>query len=218
MSDGTPISTFFARGLIAFLIIGASLYWLQKARKEKQEEARQKSEAAAEIRKVKESIGKVGETYNAVVDWRPKVISDTQSAPQYSVELENLLVRQDGRPILFVGELHDVLSVKGALQCIFDTKGGFSWKVRFYLACTSDQAKLLTEIRSPNPLQRFAVVAHITSASKSAQEAVESDESQTSAPKFWANGRCVDFLFVGSYLYELELLPSDRDGITPKGE
>ena len=211
MPTEKPISVFFARGLLVLLIIGASLYWLQKTRKQKQEEARRVSENAAELRKVKESIAKVGETYNAVVDWRPQVKSVIQPGPQYSVELESLLVRQDRRPILFVGELQDVLSADETLKCVFETRGGFSWKVRFYLTCTPAQATVLTRNSGSTSLQRFAVVAQITSANKLKQESVESDESQTSTPKFQASGQCIDFLSVGSYLYELELLPPYRD-------
>jgi len=206
MPVGTPISKFLARALIVFLISGVALYWLQKTRKEKRAEAIQTAQYEAETKKVRESIAKLGETYNAITDWR----MGTQSAPRYSLELERLLVRLDGRAILFVGALHDVLSSDGMPQCIFDTIGGFSWELRFHLACTPEQAKLLTESHTSNSLERFAVVARITSASKLEQGAVGSDENQTSTPNFRANGQCVDFLFVGSYLYELELLPSNR--------
>lgn len=211
MPVGTLTSKFLARALIVFLISGVALYWLQKNRKEKQEEGRRAAEDAAETKKVKESIGKLGATYNAVIDWRAGDKSVNQSAPQYSIDVEGLLVRQDRRPILFVGELHDVLSGDGAPQCIFDTIGGFSWVLRLRLACTPEQAKLLTESRNSNSLQRFAVVAQVTSATKLEQGPVGSSEDQVSAPEFRVNGRCVDFLFVGSYLYELELLPPSQD-------
>ncbi len=206
MPAGTPISKFFARVLIVFLISGIAFYWLQQTKKEKQAEGSRRQSMKPKPR----MSGNPLESWEKSTTQLPIGEWGFNRLPLYSLELERLFVRQDGRPILFVGPLHDVISSDGLPQCIFDTRGGLSWKLRFHLACTPDQAKLLTESHSPNSLQRFAVVTRVTSATKW-NKGRGNYESQTSAPEFWVNGRCIDFLFVGSYLYELELLPPNHD-------
>jgi len=188
-------------GSIAFLIVaGSAFYSYERWQAKVQADAKAKAEHDADQQKIKEEIASLGVKYNAVSDWR----AGLRSHSVYSATLQNKLVRSDGRPVLFFGELHDVANVEGSLHCVFDSSGEAD--VRFVLDCSQEVADYLMQQPSRPRLRDFlAVVAQVSSVAELDGQSRENPQDEQDA-KFQANGRCVDLLSLANYDDFLELL------------
>ena len=181
----------------ALLICLGALYWIGKMRDERARQARR----AAEEQKVKESITHFGATYNAVQNWRDGLNSGDLSSPAYSFQLQQALVRDASRPVLFVGEVHDIASTGNSMLCEFDVIAGLRWDIRFFLSCDQKQANYLAQ-QPLGGLRQFAVIAELKAASTLERASAE-EKDDRSDPKFRADGRLVDSMFVGNYVGDL---------------
>lgn len=188
-------------GIAASLIIGGSTFYVfEQWRSKVQAGARAKAEYEADQQRIKEEIANLGAKYNAVSDWRAGLRSDSV----YSATLQNRLVRTDGRPILFLGELHDIANGEASMRCVFDSHG--EAEITFVLDCTQEAADYAIQQR-PRPRlgNYFAVVAQIGSTAKLELQSKEGRQDEQD-DMFQANGRCLDLVSLANYDDFLELL------------
>ena len=89
--------------LASLIVAGGAFYVYDRWQSNVQADAKAKAQHEADQQRIKEEIAGLGAKCNAVSDWRAGLISD--SVPSiYSVTLQNVIARNDGRPILFFGE------------------------------------------------------------------------------------------------------------------
>ena len=145
------------------------------------------SDEAAQLekeRQTKEKVQELCSRYNAVVDWE-------QGHLEYTVEVEDALIRTNGRPVLLFASVEDIVreSDKYTIYCRY---GGFN---------------LLQQILGE--LERYAVVARISSVKKvrfkleayaQGYEYEEVDVELKRANVFMAKGICLDLIPVGDYI------------------
>ena len=165
--------------------------------------------------------------HNAVADWRqqiPKVKNFGRTV--YTIELEDALVKTDGRPVLLLAAVRDIVkeSEKYSVHIVVSSDefpiilaGISSVVVQFSLLCTQEQVdKILPRPRSSLFEHKcFAVVARISEVRKIRLEVNAYGETYDecylgpSENTFSATGECLDVLFIGDYRIE-ELLGTDK--------
>jgi hypothetical protein len=72
------------------------------------EESRKRQNVEAEHQRTKQAIDELGKAHNAVLDWRQSLAAKEPVGRIYSVELAPILIRPDGRPLLFIADALDV--------------------------------------------------------------------------------------------------------------
>jgi hypothetical protein len=185
--------------LASSAVAGGAFYGYERWHSKVEEDAKAKAQYDADQQNIKLEIVNLGAKYKAVSDWRAGLRSDSV----YSATLQNKLMPRDGRPILFLGELHDVANAGDSRRCVFDSYG--EGEIRFVLDCSQEVADY-GMLQRPRPRFRnfFAVVAQIGSVAKlDAQNKEERQDDQEA--KFQANGRCVDLISISNYGDFLEL-------------
>jgi hypothetical protein len=187
-----------ALGLLASLIVVGSAFYVydrwQQWQAKVQADAKAKAHHEADQQRIKEEITALGARYNAVSDWRAGLFSDSVS-PVYSATLQNALVRNDGRPMLFFGSLYDVTNAGDSPRCVFDNHGKVH--IRFVLACSEEQASYLMKQYPGTFKDFFAVVAQIEAVAK--LDAENTDKGEEEKDNFRANGRCIALMSVAKY-------------------
>lgn len=192
--------------VLAICIWGISNYI--SSRQMKAEKKRAKIEKKIQIEKsVSEMIGK----YNAVTDWKKNLNNEnTLLAPIYTVQVEDVLIRNDGRPVLFFGFVEDVTRQGDKYYIYFQFYDFLDPDIRFILECDSEQAKKVMSQRVDR-FEQYAVVVLISSlqrpkfevkAYSQSDEYSEDEYSEVvveSSDIFIAKGHCLDLLFVGDY-------------------
>lgn len=186
--------------LVLIAIVAAFGYQIIQARTEK-EEKRQQEEARRET--VKQAVTQAVRKTNAITDW-PKTLR--RGKPEFfkvfTADLEKVWITD--RPVLFVGDIHDVaLASDGNYrisvgQSILDVSlVAMDGLIGLRLECS----KLLVDRvlkqnptigSSVEPIQAVAVIARI--------ERVETEHRRTSDEEHDIKvgvGRCVDMLYVG---------------------
>lgn len=167
---------------------------------------KEKVETEKKIR-IKQAITDMIARHNAVNDWernlREKFISMLTKV--YSIQVEQALVRKDGRPILLFASVEDVARQDNKYFGHFHNWFGLGPNIHFVLECKPDQIKKVME-QSASQFEQYAVVALISSIQRPKFEPgaySENGEGQEitieSSNIFIAKGRCVDLLFVGQY-------------------
>jgi hypothetical protein len=162
------------------------------------EESRKHRETQAEYERTRQAIGKLAEAHNAVVNWKQALSHKDPVGRIYSAELAPILIRPDGRPILFLADALDVSSTGKGYLCSFQTDVNFSRKLRLMLGCTPEQATQIIH----DPDGRYAVVARVTSLGSAVPK---SDEDDYEGAKGWfpAYGECLGEMNVGhNYLID----------------
>ena len=174
------------------------------------------SEEAARLEKERQITKKIQELcskYNAVTDWKQHFHKKAFGQHTYTVEVEDALIRTDGRPILFRGVADDI--VKESDKYVVYWSAGFASRLRgdaihdfvfgrdfrFILDCTPSQVEKIMD-NSVNTLDDYAVVAQISEVEKvrfklnanSVGEDVRVDLKTSDT--FMAKGKCLDLLFV----------------------
>jgi hypothetical protein len=141
-------------------------------------------------------------THNAVTDWKKGLGEALKLEPIYTVNLQRLLVRDDGRPLLFYASVNDVKEQNGRNLLVLETQIDIRATLRLVLECDPARAREVMEQRGPEFERYYAVVAQIRSVRKSADESASNRDNESgsaSAESFVAEGRALDLLFVGAY-------------------
>ena len=190
--------------LIGLLALGAWKYFSSQ-NAGKLEEARQAAGKEARAEEVAGRITRFASEHNAVSDWRKELSKRTVVDTVYSAELHAALVRQDGRPSLFVGSVENVGLDRDKFTASLRGMVNFQTLFRLQLSCTPAQAEVfLSAPRSAK--DRFAVVALIHSVAATKREGTPPSDDAVSE----MTGTLVDALFLGTS-YERE----DKDTFAP---
>ena len=159
-----------------------------------------------------EEVKRLCSQYNAVTDWKQHFHKKAFGQHTYTVEVEDALIRTDGRPILFYGVADDIVkesdkyvvywsagfaSLLRGSDTILDL--AFDRDVRFVLDCTPSQVEKIMD-NSVSTFDDYAVIARISEVEKirfklSSGENGEKVRVETS-DVFMAKGKCLDLLFV----------------------
>jgi len=166
-----------------------------------------RQQGEGERQRTAQAIGELARAHNAVVDWRKGLAAKEPLGRVFSAELVPVLIRSDGRPILFIADLLDVSSESGDYTCKFEAYANAIQKMGLILACTPDQANQIMH----DPEGRYAVVVQVASVSPGVPETGGStDETQTAS--FPVYGRCLGQVNVGKdYIDDLMEVISSPD-------
>ena len=161
------------------------------------EKKREASEAAAWEAKEKETtdaITKMAERYHAVTHWRKGFANKSLIDQIYSFELTPVLVRSDGRPVLFIASVYDIAAADSHYAVEFDVRVNVRSRLRLHLGCTAEQVGEVLRHRA-DERDLCAVIAEIESVDSIQAGDRSRDERK---PISLAKGRCVDVASVGS--------------------
>jgi hypothetical protein len=116
-----------------------------KAIKQEQEIEIQQREALtkilAERGKEREFIARMVSAHNAVTNWADAFSGVKFDEMFASQELEQVLVRKDGRPVLVFGSIVDVITENDGCKLEVDAKANLVSNIRLWLRCTPAQVK-----------------------------------------------------------------------------
>jgi len=172
-------------------------------RTEKKETAAEEKRQIDRAEQINLAILKMVAKYNAITDWK-KGFAEKMVRGIYTIEMEEALVRKDGRAVLFFGSVSDIMRRDNKYFIHFWNWLDFpSLDIRFVLECDSVKVKKVMD-QSNSIFDEFAVVALISSVQKAMFEVRAESESDEEAnivvepsDVFIAKGRCLDLLFVG---------------------
>ena len=150
--------------------------------------------------------------HNAVADWRKSLGEKGMLDYAYTIEIQDALIKTDGRPILFFGGANDIVRKNDKYMVYFSNWDGplTCADVHFILDCTPDQINKIMS-QPTDFLENYAVISQIggvkkvrlqLTAKSHDSEEVDSEEVDVDfAPSnvFMATGRCLDLVFVGDY-------------------
>jgi len=132
-------------------------------------------------------ISELATKNDAATDWQKAISTLGNQRKIYTAELQTLLVRHDGRPVLVFASLQNVGDSHGRTVLYLDDAARLESNLKLQLDSTPDQKHL---VMSSEPPHTFAVVARI----RSVEYVVGSDSSL-------ATGDCVDLMPVSASDY-----------------
>jgi len=145
---------------------------------------------------------------NAVADWQKTLCNGDTNAHLFSADLENVIVRPDGRGIMIYGELKEILQNKdNSRTAVFTAHGCVDTKLELCLTASPEVVQKLQAARS-NAIPYFVMSATITSVSKPGKATPRSDAAGSpdeTGEVIIVKGRLFDVLYVGPDGYEFEL-------------
>lgn len=185
--------------LIWLVFWGALLGYLYYSHERETESERQRRQEQLQIQ---QAISDMTERHHAVADWQGS-LDDYRVGPIYTIEVESLLVRDDGRPILFFAEVSDVRRRGDRYILSAVTNVNISAKLRLNLEADSHQVEKVIRQRT-STVESYAIVAKISSIKKAGieQQAMNEGEAaiiEAGSDVFFAEGRCIEMHFAGSY-------------------
>lgn len=146
--------------------------------------------------------------HNAVTDWNKNLEKKADELKDlYTIEVEEALIRSDGRPVLFFSSVDDIIREKNKHFVHFSKwLGLLSPDIRFVLECDSDQVKKILSQTERGFLAEYAVVAVVSSIQRPKFD-VKAQSMDSGEPGivveysdiFIAQGRCLELLYVGFY-------------------
>ena len=158
------------------------------------------------------SIKAFSASTNAIVDWQKTLCNGDTSTHLFSTDLETVLVRPDGRGLMFYGELKDIIHIKdNSNTAIFDAHGCSDTKLELRLDASDELVQKL-QASHTQPIPYFVIAATITSVGKPVT-AISHDgadgSSSAAGDKIVVKGRAFDVLYVGVDGYQLEQYRGD---------
>jgi len=166
---------------------------------------KEKAEVEKKIQ-IEQTISNMVARHNAVTDWKKNFNEkSTLLGRIYTVQVEDALIRSDGRPVLFFASVDDVTRIGNKYYVHFHNWFDLSPEIRFVLECDSEQVKKIMG-QITDFFEQYAVVALISSLQRPKFEVKAYPHSAEDAEVvvefsdiFIARGRCLDLLFVGDY-------------------
>ena len=171
--------------------------------------SKMKREAEREDR-IKHTVGDMVTKYDALTNWgecfvdyRTKI--DGGDRAINTIDIENALITNDHRPVLFYGYAADVKKInEKKFVVIFSMIENAD--INFVLRCDAEQVEKILGQPTEYSADSFAVVAVISNVQRPRFEvdAYQDDEYEPyiivePSDTFIANGGCLDLLFVGDY-------------------
>jgi len=199
-------------GIITFgLILLAIAYWFVSSTISDRRVEEEKQELETEKRlQVEKSITDIITKHNAVTEWKHGFDKKGLASfgEIYTIEVEEVLIRADDRPIMFFANVEDVVKEANRYLVYFHNRFDFLLRadIHFVLDCTQDQVnEIILSPRAPFE-SNYAVIAKVSSIEKCIVRVRTEDNGRVglSSPIFTSNvfvatGRCLDLLFVGDY-------------------
>lgn len=144
----------------------------------------QKEQQAAEH----ETLSKLAGRYNAVIDWNAN-FEDVDEI--YIADVQEALIRKDGRPLLLSAEVTDIVKVEDKNVVYFRETNSDDPNVRYTLECSPEQTRTIAEHREE--FTEFTVIASIASVRRANKEDVREDSDPSDT--FIATGNCLDLQY-----------------------
>jgi hypothetical protein len=207
------------------IVIGGIIVWWQIytkniEQKGKYSEQKAKSAELAKKESTHKAIIELADKYNAVVDWNKplnKILN--LMSPIFTVEVEDALLRNDNRPVLFLARVEDIKRKedKYLVSFLMDDSALEYWStINVALDCSDEQVRKIMQQQYDREWENFAVIAEIQKVRKvefnlKAEGDFEEPKIRvdTTDSVFIVSGKCLDLLFVGDYSY-YELCPEDE--------
>ena len=165
--------------------------------------------------KIAEEVQRLCSQYDAVTDWKQRIGEKAFGQHTYTIEVENALIRTDGRPILFYGVADDIVKESDKYVVYWSTgfasllRGSgaildlaFGRDFRFVLDCTPSQVEKIMD-NSVSTFDDYAVIAQISKVEKIRFKLEGNGGSYEDvsvnleiANIFIAKGKCLDLLLV----------------------
>jgi len=166
---------------------------------------KEKAEVEKKIQ-IEQTISNMVPTHNAVTDWKKNFDKKSAFLGQiYTVQVEDALIRSDGRPVLFFASVDDVTRQGNKYYVHFRNWFDLDPDIRFVLECDSEQVKKIMS-QKVDLFGQYAVVALISSLQRPKFElrayphsGEDAEVVVESSDIFIARGRCLDLSFVGDY-------------------
>jgi len=141
--------------------------------------------------------------HDAVLDWEANLTPRTMGTP-FSIDVSRALIQSNGRPVVLVMELDDVLKREDGYAALFSETyyANQMFDLGLELKCTEQQANQILQLEQERKALRFAIVARIVGVSRPKFEPVGGSDGGDqasvkmtfSSDAFLANGVCVDLL------------------------
>lgn len=164
-----------------------------------------------------EEVKKLCSQYDAVTDWEEYLSKKAYGQHTYTIEVEDALIRSDGRPILFHCVVDDIVRESDKYVVYWSAGFGssawilsraiFTPDFRFVLDCTPSQIEKLKR-QSAGTFDYYAVIAQISEVEKIRFEVTgrsSRDEDSVyeqvsinleTSDTFIAKGKCLDLFLV----------------------
>jgi len=175
------------------------------------ETTQSKKERVEEKRQTTQQVRELCSKYNAVANWDKDFDDDKFSFYTfYTLDVQEALIRADGRPILFFAGVEDVIKRANKYSVrFFAHYPPTSRSLDLILDCTSNQVDKIVSHTPSSSLFRlddYAVIAQISEVEKlkfalrAYAQGYDYAEVDVEAPnRFIATGSCLDLIFVGNY-------------------
>jgi hypothetical protein len=153
------------------------------------------------------SIKSFAASTNAIADWQKTLCNGDTGTHLFSTDLETVLVRPDGRGMMFYGELKNIIhSSDNSDTAIFRAHGCFDTKLELRLTVGPEVLQKLQASRS-QPIPYFVMSATITGVNKPVRPAAGSAAASSDewGDVIVVNGRIFDVLYIGPDGYQFEL-------------
>lgn len=204
------------KALIIIIAIAVGVYVVLNMVTSKRSKVEVEKINAMKKLKIEQDISEMVDKYDAVTDWESIFDEKNTFKPVYTIQIQDALLKTNGRPILFYASVVDILRRDNQHIVLFenwawlDVEPWFTLKptIYFELQCNEELTKKLldTPLTLP-PLfgagSKLAVVAQIEEVRKHefalkayprGDEEVEIDVEASDI--FIAIGKCLDFLYV----------------------
>jgi hypothetical protein len=191
--------------LVAALLVLAGIGWGISKTISSRKEHREEEEQRQETTRLEHSISGMVAAHNGVIDWKKELGNKLNLDPIYTVHLQGVLIRADGRPLLFYASVDDVKQQQdGNYLLVLSSSVDVRATIRLTLECEPDRAREVLGQRGPELNRYYAVIAQIRSVQKIAHEVpsgvdTETGDSTSEIPVFATNGRVLDLMYVGAY-------------------
>jgi hypothetical protein len=135
-----------------------------------------------------ETLSKLAGRYNAIMDWKA---SFEYVDEIYIADIQDALIRKDGRPLLVSVEVTDIVKVEDKIVVHFRETNSNDPDVRYTLECSPEQTRTIAEHREE--FTEFTVIASIASVRRANKEDVHEDSDPIDT--FIATGNCLDLQY-----------------------
>jgi hypothetical protein len=150
-------------------------------------------------------IAELSRKYGADAEWQ-KGFENPERLFFYTIELQQALIRKDGRPAIVVATVDDVVGQSDGRYVLHaHLTAGLDREVHLELRCGAPELRTLLE-RTPDILEEFAIVARVREIRKPLLQAVaQSRDEMVNTPEvilepsrvLLAIGECLDAVFLG---------------------
>jgi len=211
---------------IAFgLVLLAMVYWLiSSVISNRRSEAQKEKVKTEKHLQSEKSVADMVAKHNAVTDWKQNLNKKGRgffADSVYTIEIEEALIRTDGRPILFFSQIEDIGKKSDKYIVYFANLFGFmsSVNVHFILDCTPEQFEKI--MLHPRLFENHAVIAQVSEVKKVKLKLANYPEKHAvtdydvakidkvvlePSNVFIAKGCCLELQFVGDYQLSKDFL------------